>query len=131
MPPAVNYTYAATLVRVIDGDTVELSIDAGFRIAVRTIVRLLGINAPEVEGPQKTQGDQAAHFLMAYLPPGMSLTVTTHQDANDKYGRLLADLWLPDGRHVNQIMLDSGHAAPYDGHGPKNVPTVPAPGAAA
>lgn len=120
--PTPQYTYAATVDRVIDGDTVQLDIDCGFSIHVHTIVRLLGINAPEVVGVQKAAGLAARAALAALLPPGAAVLITTQKDKDDKYGRLLAQIYLADGTTASDHMLESGHAAPYDGHGPRPVP---------
>jgi micrococcal nuclease len=108
------YEYRATVVRVLDGDTVELDIDYGRRIHQTEICRLYGINAPEVTGPTKVAGLAAASRLKE-LVTGKRLIIHTHLDRNDKYGRLLVELWLADdpSQCLNHLLLREGHAKPY------------------
>lgn len=134
-PPA--YRYEATVLEVHDGDTIRIDVDCnqpvrghdrdlGFhlhieahRLRFHPSVRLLGINAPELATPA---GVVARDYLAGLLPVGTSVIAATHLDENDKYGRLLASIELPDGRDASQLMIDSGNAAAWDGHGPKPVP---------
>ena len=60
------YTYAARLVRVVDGDTVDLDIDLGFHITVRERFRLAGIDTPELRD-RNTELRAAAYEAMRYL----------------------------------------------------------------
>lgn len=122
MPPAPMYTYRASVVRIIDGDTVVLSCDLGMFVYHQTTVRLLGINAPEVVGTQKPAGLAAKAYLESRAPAGTPLIIQTQLDEGDKYGRLLATLYLLDGTNLNEDMIASGHAAAYDGTGPRPVP---------
>ncbi len=105
------YTYRTTVKRVVDGDTVELTIDVGFQIRLDRMVRLRGINAPEVHGETKARGEQAAAYLFG-LTVGRPLVVQTILDRDDKYGRILGVLY--DGEtNVNARMVADGHAVPY------------------
>jgi len=118
------YEYAAQVVRVIDADTVVLDVDLGFDTSRRDIFRLYGINAAEHGTPS---GDAATAYLTAILTVGLEITVSTHKDKFDKYGRMLAVLTTPDGKSVNDELVATGHAAPYFGVGPRPVPPPPAP----
>lgn len=104
-----TFTYRATVLSVYDGDTMTVAADAGFRVTVRVQLRLLGINAPEMG----TDAGRAARDYLRSLcvPP---LTIRTYKDPGDKYGRWLADVYSGD-LHVNQHMVDTGHAVAYDG----------------
>jgi len=101
-----------TLVRVIDGDTVELDIDQGNHQHWVDKFRLAGIDAAESRGKTKTAGDAATAFLRKLLADNIT-TVRTHKP--DKYGRWLVQIWTDRAESVNQRMLTEGHAVPYDG----------------
>lgn len=83
-----NYTYPATVVRVVDGDTVILLIDVGFYVHVRQSVRLLDIYAPELS---TIDGQKAKIALQRLYPSGCAVFVQTRR--RDKYGRWLGRLW--------------------------------------
>lgn len=90
-----------TVVRVIDGDTVELS--NGEKL------RLLGIDTPERAEPYYDE----ARALLARLVGGEPVTIEYAARRRDKYGRLLGYLYLDDTLLVNRVLLDSGLAYVY------------------
>ena len=107
------YEYRASVLRVVDGDTVDVRVDLGFDVRMDMRLRLLGINAPErytERGPAAT-----AHLLGMLAAAGLTVTVRTEKDRKEKYGRYLATLLLPDGTNVNERMLADGHAVPMAG----------------
>ena len=61
------YEYRARITRVIDGDTVEAEIDLGFRVSLEVVLRLVGINTPEVHGPDRPRGLAAKGHLSELL----------------------------------------------------------------
>jgi micrococcal nuclease len=117
------YIYKAELVRVVDGDTVDLIIDLGFDTLRKERFRLYGIDAPEMN---TAEGKAAKAWLWEALQPLEAIYVQTLQHkikANrDKYGRFLAVLYgfepvlsPPDGPKVNDCsfnaeMIREGHA---------------------
>ena len=105
------YEYRCQLERVIDGDTVDLTIDLGFNTFRREKIRLLGINTPEKKGPTAAAAERAAAVLFDLLK-GKPLTVQTKKDKHDKYGRMLGTLWA-GGRNANQALIEGGYAVPY------------------
>lgn len=111
----IPYTYAATLIRVIDGDTVDVTIDVGFHLTTVQRLRLLGINAPEMHGPSHVAGISAKAWLIEALD-GKTLYVRTHK--SDVFGRWLAELLAvsEDGSeiNINQAMLDAGQAVAFN-----------------
>lgn len=116
------YTYRATVLHVVDGDTVDLSVSLGFEMAYKARFRLVGINTPESYGPDAcAEGRAAKQYLIDTLPTGTHVIVKTTKDKKEKYGRFLAELFLvgdaglPHDRSVNQMMIDAGHAKPYFG----------------
>jgi micrococcal nuclease len=95
----------ATVQRVVDGDTVRL-VGLGS-------VRLIGIDTPEVYGGQvECFGPQASSFTKKLLPRGAEVRYRVGREARDRYGRLLAYVWLEDGRMVNRMLAEQGYATP-------------------
>ena len=113
------YHYKATIIRVIDGDSVEVTVNLGFRIAFQQTVRVYAINAPETRSSDKLEKDRglaAMWFAIGLLPIGSSVHIKSHKpDDKDKFGRWLAEITLPDGTDFATRMLEAGHAKPYFG----------------
>lgn len=108
--PTPAYLYRAIVLRWIDGDTVDLSVDLGFSIQSRQRFRVTGVDAPE---RGQAGYAEATAFMQRMAPPGRSLVVASTKA--DKYGRYLAVLHLGDGTTLNKRLLDSGLAKSYDG----------------
>jgi micrococcal nuclease len=111
------YQYEATLIKVVDGDTVDLCVDLGFDIKFNMRVRLNGIDTPELNSPdpgQRILATLAKDHLANLLSKAVVLTVNTHKDKKEKYGRYLADI-MADGVDVVKDMLDTQHGVPYTG----------------
>src|SRR5215210_311047 len=94
--------HAARVQRVVDGDTV--------RLAGLGSVRLIGIDTPEVYGHRDCFGAQASAYTKSLLHPGAEVRYRVGTEARDRYGRLLAYVWLPDGRLVNELLAQNGYA---------------------
>ena len=102
------YTYTAQLVRVIDGDTVVLNIDLGFKTyRMNESYRLAGINAPELSTPT---GVLAKTHLEGLISGPKKLVV--HTTKADKYGRYLVNIEIPGGM-VSDRMITDGFAVKY------------------
>jgi micrococcal nuclease len=109
------------VVRVQDGDGIDLDVDLGFDTHHLGAFRLLGCNARELSQPG---GKEARDHLAALLPPGAKVTVRTVKP--DKYGgRYLAAVTLADGTDLVTQLIADGWAMPWDGTGPKPVPPWP------
>jgi micrococcal nuclease len=93
-----------TVVRVVDGDTVVL------RSAGKS--RLIGVDTPEVFGRPGCFGEEASEFAKRTLEPGMPVKVERDAEPDDRYGRSLIYLTLPDGRSFNELLVDEGFAVP-------------------
>jgi micrococcal nuclease len=112
------YEYRATVVSVVDGDTVKLDIDLGFNVTLHgTSVRLMGINAPETT---TAEGRVAKTYLTELIPPGTSLVLKSYKDKTEKYGRILGTLLINEslghkiaGGSINTEMLSKGYAVSY------------------
>jgi micrococcal nuclease len=107
----MNYNYMATIERWVDGDTVWLTVDLGFRMTTRQAFRLAGIDTPE-----RGQDGYAAATARAneLAPVGMHLPIATYKNP-DKFGRWLVDLYLDSGGTVNEKLIDEGFAVAYFG----------------
>lgn len=101
------YQYKATVNRVIDGDTVNLTIDLGFRLSMTSNCRLAGINAPEMSTEEGKTSKIALTIML-----GSGDKVTINSTGLDKYGRPVVEILRKDTT-VNKIMLEQGHAKPY------------------
>ncbi len=111
------YEYAATVARVIDGDTVELCVDLGFRMSFVDIFRLARINTPELRGKQRPEGVAAKKALLAIVNACdckiRVRTFKTRGRARGKYGRWLAELY-DDRGCINDRLVETGHAEHID-----------------
>jgi micrococcal nuclease len=93
------YNYNANVVKVIDGDTVRLDIDLGFRVRWVSNCRLASINAPELG----SGGEEARDYLKTILPENCKVEIVSR--SLDKYGRPIVDIKSADGT-VNQHLID-------------------------
>jgi micrococcal nuclease len=108
------YTYKAHITEVYDGDTITADIDLGFHTWRRDEkLRLDGINAPEVRGPQTADGVVARDALRKRVL-GREVIICTikskqGKDKQGKYGRYLAKIFV-DGENINDWLAKSGFA---------------------
>ena len=94
------YTYRVASYRVVDGDTLEVTLDLGFSTFRKEKVRLARINAPEM----KTAEGPVSKSHLSELLDGKVLTVQTKRDERDRYGRYIAEVWV-EGVNVNDRMV--------------------------
>ncbi len=118
------YQYKATVVRVVDGDTLWVDVDLGFYLRQVMNLRLKGLDTPEIRGLERPQGLQVKQFVEQTLAGCPAVVIHTYKLG--KYGRYIADLWyLPgnddpqeivaNGLCLNQVLLDRGMARPSEG----------------
>ena len=110
------YEYKADLRRVVDGDTIDVSLNVGFDIVFNTRIRLLGINAPESRTRdlvEKEKGLAAKDWLIATITD-KEIVIKTTLDKKGKFGRVLGEIFV-DGVNINQQMITEGHAVVYNG----------------
>jgi micrococcal nuclease len=93
---------SARVQRVVDGDTV--------RLAGLGSVRLIGVDTPEVYGHAECFGREASAFAKTVLRRGTEVRYRAGTEAHDRYGRLLAYVWLADGRLFNRMLVEGGYA---------------------
>lgn len=94
----------AKVLRVVDGDTVELSGGIGK-------ARLIGVDTPEVYGGVECFGREASAYAKRQLD-GKRVRFVVGRDERDRYGRVLVYLWLADGRSFNALLVARGYAQP-------------------
>jgi micrococcal nuclease len=104
------YSYLASVVRWVDGDTVDLRVDLGFRNFMETRFRLYGIDTPE-RGQENH--DKATEFCKSHAPEGSTVFIRVYK-ASDKYGRWLVDIYTDD-HNLNNRLVEFGLAVPYFG----------------
>jgi len=116
------YEYKCTIVRVIDGDTVDVDIDLGFGIIMADErVRIMGIDTPESRTSDKVEklfGKAAKARLQELLGETSILRTQINKNGDDmkgKFGRVLGDFVAKDGRMVTEVMTEEGHCVPYTG----------------
>ena len=109
VPAVVDYHF--------DGDTFSAGVMLDTDVEITVRVRLINIDTPEINGKctaEKVMAQSARDLLTTIIPRGTVVDLQNIKD--DKYlGRINANVILPDGRDVGQIMIDSGLARPYSG----------------
>jgi len=129
------YEYKATILRVIDGDTVDVDIDLGFGVWLKNErVRIMGIDTSESRTRDKEEkkfGLLAKERLKELLPEGKSSVLRTQidkdgEDAKGKFGRILGDFVYGHGHNgrftmVTDILIKEGHAVAYHGQNKEDI----------
>tara|TARA_Y100000356_G_scaffold47351_1_gene37506 strand:- start:168 stop:512 length:345 start_codon:yes stop_codon:yes gene_type:complete len=110
------YYYKIELLRVVDGDTVDVRIDLGFNVWHKCRVRLVGINAPESrtrDKEEKKRGLAAKSWLIDKLESAED-ELEMKSYGVGKYGRVLGEIYINEV-NINELMVKEGHAVKYDG----------------
>jgi len=127
LPPSRKSCYNFRVIeinRVVDGDTLDCTIDLGFDLYKKERVRVAGVDTPEKrtkDPEEKALGYDATNWLKEKLEGAISgddeLTVRTELVGGvGKYGRLLGWLYIGDAElSLNEQMITEGYAWPYDG----------------
>jgi len=113
--------YDVKVIKVVDGDTVDVDIDLGFGVMLKDErVRIMGIDTPESRTRDKVEdlfGEAAKARLKELMVNGGKLITTEDKKGEDmkgKFGRILGDFKV-DGRKVTEILVEEGHAVAYFG----------------
>jgi len=119
--------YDVVVLKVIDGDTVDVDIDLGFGVMLKDErVRIMGIDTPESRTSDRVEdlfGEAAKSRLKELMKNGAKLITTEDKNGEDmkgKFGRILGDFKV-DGRLVTEIMIEEGHCVPYFGGSKEEV----------
>ena len=126
-PPSRKSCYNFRVVkinRVVDGDTIDVTIDLGFDLTKKERVRIAGVDTPEKRTRNKEEkvlGIDATNWMKEKLNAAIKgddeLTIRTELVGGmGKYGRLLGWLYIGEGDvSLNEEMIGEGYAWPYDG----------------
>lgn len=119
--PPIQY---GKVIKVYDGDTITIAsvLPNTTSPIYRFSVRLNGIDAPEIKGKTPEEKELAICVRDALSEKIYGKIVELRNVGNEKYGRILADVYLED-EHINQWLIDSNYAVPYDG-GTKSRPST-------
>jgi len=103
--------YFVSVVKVVDGDTLDLAIDVGFGVTVTHRFRLLGVDAPEVRGPSRQAGLESKRQLTVLVKDGIKSAISHKVD---KFGRYIVVLFDADSRNINRTLVEGGFAEPLE-----------------
>ncbi len=123
------HEYKAIVRRVVDGDTMDVTLDLGFDILYNNRIRLHGIDTPESRTRdlvEKKKGLAAKERVRELCPVGSSVIIKTTKDGRGKFGRILGEIFVKEvaglptmqktaGYSVNKLLVDEGHAVAYFG----------------
>jgi len=127
VPPSRKSCYNFRVIevnRVVDGDTIDVTIDLGFDLYKKERVRIAGVDTPEKRTrdlDEKELGIDATNWMKEKLDGAISgdddLIIRTELVGGmGKYGRLLGWLYIGDGEtSLNEQMIEEGYAWAYDG----------------
>jgi micrococcal nuclease len=122
------YAYRCIVVKIVDGDTVDVDIDLGFGVWMKKQrIRLFGIDTPESRTrdlEEKKYGLAAKDYLVGMLDDENGITLKTHKDAEGKFGRILGELWRNTNyadKSINDYMIEKHHAVAYFGQSKEDI----------
>ena len=129
------YEYRAKILRVVDGDTVDVDIDLGFGVWMhKERVRMMGIDTPESRTRDKVEkkfGLASKEYVKAYLPIGSMQVLKTEidksgEDKKGKFGRILGDFLVYDSsedatKRLTEVMISQGYGVAYHGQNKDEV----------
>ena len=113
------YQYKAKVIKIIDGDTVDVDIDLGFSVILaKQRIRLHGIDTPESRTrnkEEKVRGLLSKEFVISKSPVGSYIRLVSH--GKGKFGRILGEIYEIDNDlvSINQQLCDDAYAVPYFG----------------
>ena len=130
------YEYRATIIKIIDGDTVDVDIDLGFNVVLKDErVRIAGIDTPESRTrdlEEKKFGLAAKARVKQLLGKTCVLKTQINKSGEDmkgKFGRILGDFNVYDSdtdswKLLTSILISEGHAVPYHGQNKEDIQTA-------
>ena len=122
------HEYRCKVVKIIDGDTVDVDIDLGFGVWLhKERIRMYGIDTPESRTrdlEEKKYGLAAKDFLTGMLDDKGGIVLKTHKDGKGKFGRILGELWRTTdfaNQSINEYMIEKHHAVRYMGQSKDDI----------
>ena len=116
------YEYKVNILKVVDGDTVDVDIDLGFGVWLRNErVRLAGIDAPESrtsDAVEKVFGQAAKDRVSSLLGAEATLISQISKSGDNikgKFGRIIGNFKTINGEVVADVLMNEGHAVAYNG----------------
>jgi endonuclease YncB( thermonuclease family) len=110
------YEYRATVLDIIDGDTLRAEVHLGCDVSIRMTIRLYGINAPEMSTDEgKAAKAYVVEWISTNAPQGI-FVLRTIKDHKEKYGRYLGLVVSNVAEEtLNDALIRTGHAVKYFG----------------
>ncbi len=129
------YEYKCKVLRVIDGDTIDIDIDLGFGMWMhKERVRIMGIDTPESRTRDKEEkkfGLLSKAYVKGFMPVGSEQVLKTEidrsgEDKKGKFGRILGDFFVYDKKtkspkRLTEIMIREGYAVVYAGQNKEQI----------
>jgi len=122
------YEYRCQVVKIVDGDTVDVDIDLGFGVWLKKErIRMFGIDTPESRTrdlDEKKYGLMAKDYITRLLDDEGGIVLKTRKDAEGKYGRILGELWRTTDfadTSINDLMIKNHHAVSYHGQSKEDI----------
>ena len=108
------FIYKSKVIKIVDGDTIDVMLDMGFSSFQKGRVRLLGIDTP------KSRTDAAKQFLVDWVEKYPYILVESSKKG--KFGRILGRLYDPDKTECwNDMAVEAFHAVPYHGQSKDDI----------
>jgi micrococcal nuclease len=109
-----------SVTKVVDGDTIDASIDLGFDISLTKRIRFAGIDTPESRTTnlkEKALGLESKEWLKKALEGAKDIIIKTEKpNSTEKFGRIIGHLFINgQDTSLNNQMIEEGYALPYDG----------------
>ena len=116
------FEYTATILKVVDGDTIDVMVDLGMGVHRKERLRFSRVNAWETRGEHREKGLLAKARVADLLPLGERIIIKTEKDKRGKFGRYLAEIIIPasdwkeleEDTNLNDLLLKEGHAVLYN-----------------
>ena len=110
------FEYYAKVLKIVDGDTIDVMVDLGMGVHRKERLRFSRINAWETRGEHKAKGKLAKARVAELIPVGEKIIVKTEKDKRGKYGRYIAEIYIISEMNINlnDLLLNEGHAVLYN-----------------
>tara|TARA_Y200000002_G_scaffold358623_1_gene342171 strand:+ start:590 stop:1021 length:432 start_codon:yes stop_codon:yes gene_type:complete len=124
------YEYKCEIVKIVDGDTIDVNIDLGFGTWIHNErIRLNGIDTPESRTrdlEEKKAGLYAKKCVEGFMPVGSSQVLMTKKDKSGKFGRVLGDFIIYDGQEdrnmgIVEYMIKHNIGVEYNGQSKQQI----------